>query len=308
MDKNENSFDIVIIGGGPAGLTAALYAARAGRKVLVLEKMTAGGQLATTPDIENYPGVLSISGFELADLMRRQAVAAGAKLTYAAVTAVSLMGKTKKITAGGVTYTAGAVILCMGAASRKLDLPREKELTGRGVSYCATCDGAFFRGEKVAVVGGGNTAVEDALYLSKVAETVYLIHRRKDFRASPSLTSRLPEQKNVKLILDTVVTEILGEKTVSGVKLLTAGEASELPVSALFVAAGRAPSVEILQGQIPLDGQGYIHASPDMSTGVAGVFAAGDIVGKHLRQVVTAAADGAVAAESASIYLTTVKG
>lgn len=306
MEKTNNIFDIIIIGGGPAGLTAAIYGARAGRKILVLEKMTAGGQLATTPDIENYPGVIKLSGFELAEIMRRQAEEHGAKIAYANVTGVDLRGKRKKITAGTVTYTASAVILCMGAASRKLGLPQEKELAGRGVSYCATCDGAFFKGAAVAVNGGGNTAVEDALYLSEIAETVYLIHRRGQFRASPSLTSRLSARKNIKPVLDSVVTDILGEKFVTGVQTenVASGEKLTLPVSALFVAIGRAPSTGMLEGQIKLTEDGYIKTKPDMSTNLKGVFAAGDITAKHLRQVVTAAADGAAAAEAASIYLT----
>lgn len=308
MEKTNNIFDIVVVGGGPAGLTAAIYGARGGRSVLVLERQSAGGQLSITPDIENYPGVPKMSGYELSEIMKNQATGHGAKFSYATVTKIELKGKIKKITAGAVTYSARSVILCMGAASRKLGLSREEEFTGRGVSYCATCDGAFFRGETVAVNGGGNTAVEDALYLSEIAGKVYLIHRRDKFRASPSLTARLQNRADIEVILESTVTGLSGEKALTGIEVqnTASGEKTALPVSALFVAVGRVPSTEILEGQIKLTPDGYIKTKSDMSTNLKGVFAAGDITAKHLRQVVTAAADGAVAAEAASSYLSSV--
>lgn len=296
-------YDLIILGAGPAGLTAGIYAARGGLNAVIVESKAVGGQAALTAEIENYPGFASVSGYELVSLMQAQCEALGVSFVFDAPVALALEGDVKRVdTAYSGTLEARAVILATGALPRTLGIERESELMGGGVSYCATCDGAFFRGEPVAVVGGGNTAVEDALYLEKFASEVYLIHRRDALRADAILADRV-KNSGVHIVWDSVVTALEGDKKLQSVTLknVKSGDTSSLAVNGLFVAVGQKPATEGLTG-VELDG-GYIVTDSEMRTSLPGVFAAGDVRKKTLRQVVTAAADGAVAAESAIKFL-----
>lgn len=298
-------YDVIILGAGPAGLTAGIYAARGGLNAVIVESKAVGGQAALTAEIENYPGFESVSGFELVSLMQAQCERLGVAFVYDNPVNVSLDGNIKRVeTAYSGVLEARAVIIATGAMPRTLGLPRESALMGGGVSYCATCDGAFFKGKAVAVVGGGNTAAEDALYLEKFASSVTLIHRRDALRADAILAKRIAES-TVKVAWDSVVTQLNGENKLSSVTLknVKTGELSDLPVSGLFVAVGQTPATEGLKG-VELDG-GYIVTDEEMRTSLPGVFAAGDVRKKTLRQVVTATADGAIAAESAIKFLNT---
>ena len=298
-------YDVIILGAGPAGLTAGIYAARGGLNAVIVESKAVGGQAALTAEIENYPGFESVSGFELVSLMQAQCERLGVAFVYDNPVNVSLDGNIKSVeTAYSGVLEARAVILATGAMPRTLGLPRESALMGGGVSYCATCDGAFFKGKAVAVVGGGNTAAEDALYLEKFASSVTLIHRRDALRADAILAKRIAES-TVKVAWDSVVTQLNGENKLSSVTLknVKTGELGDLPVSGLFVAVGQIPATEGLKG-VELDG-GYIVTDEEMRTSLPGVFAAGDVRKKTLRQVVTATADGAIAAESAIKFLNT---
>ena len=298
-------YDVIILGAGPAGLTAGIYAARGGLNAVIVESKAVGGQAALTAEIENYPGFESVSGFELVSLIQAQCERLGVAFVYDNPVNVSLDGNIKSVeTAYSGVLEARAVILATGAMPRTLGLPRESALMGGGVSYCATCDGAFFKGKAVAVVGGGNTAAEDALYLEKFASSVTLIHRRDALRADAILAKRIAES-TVKVAWDSVVTQLNGESKLSSVTLknVKTGELSDLPVSGLFVAVGQTPATEGLKG-VELDG-GYIVTDEEMHTSLPGVFAAGDVRKKTLRQVVTATADGAIAAESAIKFLNT---
>ena len=298
-------YDVIILGAGPAGLTAGIYAARGGLNAVIVESKAVGGQAALTAEIENYPGFESVSGFELVSLIQAQCERLGVAFVYDNPVNVSLDGKIKSVeTAYSGVLEARAVIIATGAMPRTLGLPRESALMGGGVSYCATCDGAFFKGKAVAVVGGGNTAAEDALYLEKFASSVTLIHRRDALRADAILAKRIAES-TVKVAWDSVVTQLNGENKLSSVTLknVKTGELSDLPVSGLFVAVGQTPATEGLKG-VELDG-GYIVTDEEMRTSLPGVFAAGDVRKKTLRQVVTATADGAIAAESAIKFLNT---
>ena len=298
-------YDVIILGAGPAGLTAGIYAARGGLNAVIVESKAVGGQAALTAEIENYPGFESVSGFELVSLIQAQCERLGVAFVYDNPVNVSLDGNIKSVeTAYSGVLEARAVILATGAMPRTLGLPRESALMGGGVSYCATCDGAFFKGKAVAVVGGGNTAAEDALYLEKFASSVTLIHRRDALRADAILAKRIAES-TVKVAWDSVVTQLNGENKLSSVTLknVKTGELSDLPVSGLFVAVGQTPATEGLRG-VELDG-GYIVTDEEMCTSLPGVFAAGDVRKKTLRQVVTATADGAIAAESAIKFLNT---
>ena len=298
-------YDVIILGAGPAGLTAGIYAARGGLNAVIVESKAVGGQAALTAEIENYPGFESVSGFELVSLMQAQCERLGVAFVYDNPMNVSLDGNIKSVeTAYSGVLEARAVILATGAMPRTLGLPRESALMGGGVSYCATCDGAFFKGKAVAVVGGGNTAAEDALYLEKFASSVTLIHRRDALRADAILAKRIAES-TVKVAWDSVVTQLNGENKLSSVTLknVKTGELGDLPVSGLFVAVGQTPATEGLKG-VELDG-GYIVTDEEMHTSLPGVFAAGDVRKKTLRQVVTATADGAIAAESAIKFLNT---
>ena len=299
-------YDVIVIGGGPAGYTAALYAARANLSVLVLEKLSPGGQMGTTDQIDNYPGFpQGINGFELAMEMKKGAERFGAQTKLAAVTEARLSGVVKEVAAGDASYQGRAVILATGAHPRELGLPGETELRGRGVSYCATCDGMFFRGREVAVAGGGNTAAADALYLSRICKKVTVIHRRDTLRATAAYTKPLQEAENIEFLWDSQVTALEHGPALTGVEVRNkkTGECHVLPCSGLFIAVGQVPDTGLFAGQVALDPAGYVRAGEDTRTGLPGVFAAGDLRAKPLRQVVTACADGAVAAAAAEEYL-----
>ena len=302
----QNVFDTIIIGGGPGGYTAALYAARAGFSALVLEKLSPGGQMATTDQIDNYPGFpQGVNGFELALEMQKGAQRFGAQTELAEVLRVDLRGPVKEVVTQKETYRAPTVVLATGASPRELGLPGERELRGRGVSYCATCDGMFYRGKTVAVVGGGNTAAADVLYLSRLCEKVYLIHRRDQLRASRVYLEPLKQAENVEILWDSQVTELLYGETLTGIKVRNkkTRETRELSLDGLFLAVGQLPNTQLFQGQVELDAAGYVVADETTRTNLPGVFAVGDLRQKPLRQVVTAAADGAVAAHFLEEYL-----
>lgn len=300
-------YDVIVVGAGPAGMTAALYCARAGFNTLMLEKLTAGGQMATTNEIENYPGFPGVTdGFTLAMQMQKQAEQFGVQQESAEVLSMCVEDEEKILTTKKGELHARSVILAPGAAPRELGLPNERALRGKGVSYCATCDGAFFRKKVVAVIGGGDTAAADAVFLSGLCEKVYLIHRRDKLRASGSYTRKL-QKGNIEFVWDSVVEEIIENEKgrVGGIKVknVKTGECRTLELSGIFVAVGNVPATDFVKGSVPLDKNGYFAAGEDTKTGIPGVFAAGDCRGKPLRQIVTAAADGAVAAYAAEEYL-----
>ena len=302
---SEKIYDTVIIGGGPAGYTAALYAVRAGLSTLIVERLAAGGQMCETMEIDNYPGVSHIDGYSLGATMKAQAEQFGAVTLSGEVTKVTLTATPKQITVDGATILARTVILATGATHRHLGLPREEELIGRGVAYCATCDGMFYRGKHVVVVGGGNSAVADALFLSGICKQVTLVHRRDTLRASPVYLSPLQSKQNVMVLFNSEVKEFLGEERLSGVRIHQNKENKDttLTCDGVFISVGRQPITRLFEGQVPLDQTGYIVAGEDTQTPLPGVFAAGDVRTKPLRQIVTACADGAVAAEAAAAYL-----
>ncbi|MDO4852205.1 MAG: thioredoxin-disulfide reductase [Clostridia bacterium] len=292
--------DIAIIGGGPAGLTAALYAARGGVSVRLLEELFPGGQIVKTHCIENYPGISDgPDGYALAARFEEHAGKAGVAPEYAGVTALSLTDDKKEITlATGETFEAKAVILCMGASPRSLGVPGERELTTHGVSYCATCDGAFFRGKIATVIGGGDTAISDALYLSKLCSKVYVVHRRDELRASAVLANAARKTENIEFVWNSVPEAFLGEDKLTAIRLknVKTGEVSDLVTDGAFVAVGIVPKTDLVKDQLTLASNGSIETNERMETSVKGVFAAGDIRNTPLRQVVTACADGAIAA------------
>ncbi|MCR4605705.1 MAG: thioredoxin-disulfide reductase [Eubacterium sp.] len=295
-------YDIIIIGGGTAGLSAGIYSVRAGKSALILEKKTYGGQIINSPDVENYPGIAHISGFDFANGLYEQATSLGAEFKLEEATKIIDNGETKTVVTDEAEYECKAVIIATGATNRPIGLEREKELTGAGVSYCATCDGMFFRGKDVAVVGGGNTALEDAGFLSDICNKVYIIHRRDEFRGDESDVEKLRKKDNVEFVLDSVVTEILGENLVEGIKVknVKTEEINELKINGLFVAIGQVPVGDIFSDIVKLSESGYIEAGEDCYTGVSGVYTAGDCRTKEVRQLATAAADGAVAALNAA--------
>lgn len=297
-------FDIAIIGGGPAGLAAAVYAGRSGRKTAVFEKFCPGGQLSSAGLVENYPGVSQISGPELAQRLLEQAKRSGAELIYEEVTNAALSSGKKLIYTSKNTYAAYAVIIAAGAFPKRLDVPGEARLTGRGVSYCAHCDGALYRGKTVIVAGGGNSAAGDAAYLSGICERVYLVYRGNTLRAGAAAADKL-RFSGADIALNSRIIRINGENHVSGVELesTASGEITHIECSAVFIAIGRSPDSTLFRGQLRLDSGGYIIAGEDGNTGLPGVFAAGDIRTKNMRQIVTAAADGAVCAAAAEKYL-----
>jgi|LGVF01.2.fsa_nt_gb thioredoxin reductase (NADPH) len=311
MENKNEIYDVVIIGGGPAGLSAAVYALRAGLKTAIIEKEAYGGQIVNTYEIKNYPGFEDINGVELANKMQMQATNLGIISIFDTVIKLELEGDVKKIE---TTYSgkiqAKTVILAMGAGARKIGLPREKELTGMGVSYCAICDGAFFRDKNVAVIGGGNTAMEDIMYLNKVAKKIYLINRTRNFRAQEILVkamNQIVEEPNskIKVMLDTTVTSLVGNPMLEGaiIKNTASDTSSEIKIDGLFIAIGRKPSTAIIKDVITLDDMGYIKTNEHMETNIEGVFAAGDIRDKQVRQIITAASDGAIAATHANTYI-----
>ena len=296
-------YDVVIVGGGPAGCAAGLYAARAGLRALVLTGDEPGGQLGIAEMVENYPGAGARGGPELAADMRRDAEQAGAEFRGERAAEVCL-GE-RRVKTGQGTYRGRTLIYAAGASPRKLGIPGEEALRGRGVSWCAACDGAFFRGKDVAVVGGGSSAVSEALTLSPLCRRVYLLHRRDTLRAERRLTEQLEKADNISSLWNVQAAAILGTKAVTGIayRELPEGPRRELPCSGVFIAAGRKPSTELLQGQVELDAGGYLPADETTRTAVPGVFAAGDVRTKAVRQVVTAVADGAVAALMAAKFL-----
>ncbi len=297
-------YDIVIVGAGPAGLTAAIYARRASKSVLVLEAKSYGGQIVNTPDIENYPVAAHISGYDFATKIYEQATFLGAKVVFDKAVDIKMNGDEKEVVTVGGSYVCKAVILATGSENRKLGVDGEDELVGRGISYCATCDGAFYRKKTVAVVGGGNTALEDALYLSDIAEKVYLIHRRSSFRGEESTVNRLKERENVEFVLNSSVTKLSAGKRLESIEVTdTAGNTKTLDVNGLFVAVGRIPENQNFGKIVNLDEAGYIIAGEDCLTSAKGVFVAGDNRSKSVRQLVTATADGAVAATEAVKYI-----
>ena len=296
-------YDIIIVGAGPAGLTAALYARRAGHSALVLEGGVPGGQAVTTPHVENWPGTLSISGPDFAMGLYQQCTDLGAEIQFAAVTGFQDQGSVKVVLAGEEQFQGRALILANGVQRRKLGVPGEERLGGKGVSYCATCDGSFFKGKDVAVVGGGNTAVEDAIYLASICPTVWLIHRRDKLTAQKYLVDGLKDKPNVKLLMEHKVLEIQGEKQVESIRLMGPDHQRILHVSAVFAAVGLIPDNAKFSPPLALNEYGYLQAGEDCVTNIPGVFAAGDTRSKELRQLVTAAADGAMAASKAGQYL-----
>ena len=298
-------YDTIIAGGGPAGYSAALYLAMAGYKTLVIEKLADGGQMALTDTIDNYPGFdEGISGFELGQRMKKGAIRFGAETLYAEIDSISAMGDEKSVSAGGKEYKARSLIIATGASPRRLGVPNENELTGMGVHYCAHCDGRFYQGKTVAVVGGGNSALEDAAYLSKLAKEVILIHRRGEFRASRHNRERLKGLSNLRIMYSSSLSELTTDNgMLVGIKVRTADGEETIRVDGVFISIGRTPESSLILGQVDTDANGYIIADETTVTNIPGVFAAGDIRTKPLRQVVTAAADGAVSATRAEEYL-----
>lgn len=297
--------DVIIVGAGPAGLCAGLYCIREGLDILVLERMAPGGQMVTTEEIENYPGFEKISGFELAEKMRQQLTKLGGVIKAADAVKFQLDGAVKKVVTAKETFEAKAVILALGAVRKSLGIPGEAEFGAKGVSYCATCDGFFYKGRTVAVVGGGDTAVADAEYLANICEKVVLIHRRDAFRAAPIRVERVLQNPKIEVLFDTVVTSIEGSQTVERIKVQNVKTKAEttLGVAGVFMAVGTQPQTEALKGLVELDEGGYILAGEDCKTSAAGVFAAGDMRKKPLRQIVTALSDGAVSAHGAGEFI-----
>lgn len=298
--------DIAIIGGGPAGLTAGLYAARGGASVTLYEELFPGGQIAKTPLVENYPGFPDgVIGYEVGSLLQKQAEKFGLKVEYAGATGLVLDENPKRILLPDREDTAKAVILCMGAHARSLGIPREEQLTGAGVSYCATCDGAFFKEKAVAVVGGGDTAISDALYLSRFCTNVTVVHRRDEFRAAAVLVEKAKGVPNIHFALSCVPLTLLGEKNVEGLEImdLKTSVPRVLPVSGVFVAVGITPQSQLVKGVVAMNEGGSILTDALMKTDVPGVYAAGDIRNTPLRQVITACSDGAIAATSALEFI-----
>ena len=303
MDK---IYDMIIVGGGPGGYTAALYAARAGLDVMLIERLSAGGQMNLTGQIDNYPGFPEgVDGFQLSYNMQQQAERFGAKTKYAEVLKLELEGELKSVQTNEGIYKAKTVVISTGANPRQLGVERENEMIGRGVGYCAHCDGMFYRGKSVVVVGGGNSAVAEALYLSRIAKEVILVHRRDTLRATQIYHKPLQEASNIRFVWNSEVVELLGEDVLSGVKVknLKNGEVEQLDVQGLFVSIGRKPATDLVKEQLTLDDAGYIMAGEKTETNLPGVYAVGDVRVKELRQIVTAVADGAMAAHMAEQYL-----
>lgn len=290
-------YDVIIIGAGPAGLTAAIYALRAGKSVLVLEALAYGGQIINTPEIDNYPALPHVSGFDFASALYKQALSFGAKVIFEAAAAIENNGETKTVvTSKNNRFESNSVIIATGAKNRPMNIEHEKELIGKGVSYCATCDGMFYRNKDAAVVGGGNTALEDALFLSAICRRVYIIHRRDEFRGDAKAVEQLKQKDNVEFVLDSVVSKLIGEERLNAVEVTNTndGTARTIDVSAVFVAIGQMPNNEAFSNVVTLDEHGYIRAGESCETGTPGIFAAGDCRTKSLRQLTTAVADGSI--------------
>ena len=298
-------YDMVIIGAGPAGLSAAIYGQRAGKKTLLIDAKGFGGQIINTPEVENYPGIKKVSGLELATNLYEQATELGAEIVYEKAVGIEDTGASKKVKTESAVYETKSVIIATGAKNRPMDLENEEKYTGAGVSYCATCDGAFFRGRDVEVIGGGNTALEDAEVLSGIADKVYLIHRRDQFRGEEANVKRLREKDNVEFVLNSVPVELVGDTMISGLKVknVKTEEVITLLVQGVFVAIGQMPDNKDFADVAGLDDKGYVAAGEDCLTNTPGVFTAGDCRTKKVRQLATAAADGAVAALAAVEYI-----
>ena len=297
-------YDIIIIGGGPAGLTAAVYARRAGKSVLILEKAVLGGQIAWSPKVENFPSVMSISGTELGDRMAEQAIAQGADIEFEEVIGIDDLGDRRRVRCEfGAEYEGRAVIIATGAKPRMLGIEREEDLVGSGVGYCAVCDGAFFKNMPVAVYGGGNSALQDALLLSETSSRVYLIHRRDSFRGESALVDKLKEKDNVEFVLNATITRLIGDEELKGIVVSQNGSEREIKVSGLFVAIGHVPDNEAFASVLTLNNSGYAVADERCITSTPGVFVAGDCRTKSVRQLTTAVADGATAALAACEWL-----
>lgn len=302
----ERVYDMIVIGGGPAGYTAALYAARAGLDTVVLEKLSAGGQMALTSQIDNYPGFdEGIDGFELGEKMQAGAERFGVETELAEVLSFELDGEVKKLVTDSGDFYGKTVVISTGANPRELGVDKEQQLVGRGVNYCAACDGMFYKGKVVAVVGGGNSAVADAMILSRIAEKVIIVHRRDTLRATKVYHDALEKAGNVEFAWDSVVTELLHEEKLTGLRIknVKTEEESVLECDGVFVSVGRAPVTELFKDILELDKAGYIVADESTKTNIPGIFAAGDVRTKVLRQVVTAVADGAMAAHYAEEYI-----
>lgn len=297
--------DLIIIGAGPAGLTAAIYAKRAGFDTLVIDETgMGGGQIVNTYEVDNYPGLIHINGFDMGMKFKEHATEMGTEFADVTVTGVTKKDDLIYVYANDAEYVSKALIIATGAKHRALGIPGEEELRGMGVSYCATCDGAFFRKKVCAVVGGGDVALEDALFLAKGCSKVYLIHRRDEFRGAKVLADKVKETENIEIVYDSRVTEIIGEGSVNKIKVenIKSGSVTELDINGIFIAVGMDPNTELFKDVVELDKSGYIKAGEDCITSTEGIFAAGDLRTKKLRQVITAAADGANAITSVSEY------
>lgn len=303
--ERKTMHDIIIVGAGTAGLSAAIYGLRAGKSVLVLEQASYGGQIINTPEIENYPAIQKISGFEFATNLYNQAKNLGAEFAFEKVEGIEDKGQFKEVKTKDKSYEGKTVILATGAKNRSLGVEKEEELVGKGISYCATCDGMFYRGKVVAVNGGGNTAVEDATFLSDYVQKVYVIHRRDEFRADKAEVDRLTSKPNVELVLNSTVKRLESDASgLTGVVVVNKdGEERTLKVDGLFVAIGQAPDNQAFSDLVELDGRGYISAGESTLTKTPGIFTAGDCRTKAIRQLATAASDGAVAGLAAVSYI-----
>ncbi|MDP4126453.1 MAG: thioredoxin-disulfide reductase [Bacillota bacterium] len=303
-------YDVIIIGAGPAGLTAGIYAARGGLKTVILELAMPGGQAASTEKIENYPGFPEgINGYELMNSFHQQALAFGVEFLFEEVLKLDLNGNVKKIQTNSQVLEARSIIIAAGSKPRSLGVPGEDVFRGQGVSYCATCDGAFFRNKKVVVVGGGDSAIEEGMYLTKFAEQVIIIHRRESFRASQIAISRAKANPKIKFELNAVIEEIMGSDHVEGVRIkgVQSGEVREIPADGVFIYIGTDPNAQFIGGEIKTSDQGYIVTNSLLQTNIEGVYAAGDIRDTPLRQVATAVGDGALAAVEVEKYLSETK-
>ena len=299
------AIDIAIIGAGPAGLTAAVYAARAGYHTVILESAVPGGQVISTDTIDNFPGMQGITGYEMIDKMLDHVKSYGVEIINEPVIGMDIGGDIKSVITSAGTYKAKTVIIAAGAKRRTLDVDGEADFIGRGVSYCAICDGNFYRKKDVAVVGGGYTAVEDAAYLARICNKVYIIHRRDDFRAKGIEVDHLKSLDNVELVMNSAVTAVSGEKRLSGITVnnIVTGADTKINVSGLFIAVGTIPSSEFIPTEINRDSDNYIITDENMMTNIGGVFAAGDVRRSPLKQIITAASDGAIAASKAVVYI-----
>lgn len=301
--------DLIIVGAGTAGLSAAVYARRAGLDVIVIEKGMPGGQIVNSPEVENYPAIKKTSGFEFVQALIDQSTTLGAEIVYEEIASYNLLPKVKTVTTEQQIYTAKAVIIANGAKHKLLGAKGEEQFSGLGVSYCATCDGAFFRGKPVVVIGGGNTALEETLFLANMCSSVYVVHRRDSFRGDEALVSRVKEKDNITLVMNSVIVEVVGDGKVNSVivKDVETGENRTIDVNGVFIAIGLAPDNDIFKEVLDLDDEGYFISNEDCTTRVDGVYVAGDSRQKKVRQLITAASDGAVAATMAAGYISSMK-